>query len=93
MKLTPHQEKALLHLWREHQRTGELWFDARCREISLPTVYALKAKGLVETRSHMTTLQYTARGHLRIGRHCPVFCVVEVRLSERVLLLFAEKGL
>jgi hypothetical protein len=92
MKLTPHQESAILYLWREHTRTGELWFDARCREISLPTVYALKAKGLVETRSHMTTLQYTARGHLRIGRHCPVFCVVEVRLSEKVLKLLLDRG-
>jgi hypothetical protein len=93
MKLTPHQERALLYLWREHQRTRELWFDARCRELSLPTVYALKAKGLVETRSELVTIRDTNRGHMIIGRRCPVFCVVEVRLRDKVLRLFLDKGL
>ena len=93
MKLTPHQEAAILFLWREHQRTGELWFDARCRELSLPTVYALKAKGLVETRSELVTIRDTARGHMIIGRSCKTYCSVEVRLTEKVLLHFRNKGL
>ena len=93
MKLSPHQEAAILFLWREHQRTRELWFDARCRELSLPTVYALKAKGLVETRSEMVTVRDTPRGHMIIGRHCQTYCSVEVRLAEKVLLLFKNHNL
>lgn len=91
MKLTPHQEQAILYLWREHQRTGELWFDARCREISLPTVNALKVLGLVETRSELVTLQETSRGHMVIGRRYRTFCQVEVRLTEKILHLLREK--
>ena len=93
MKLSQHQEAAILFLWREHKRTGELWFDARCRELSLPTVYALKAKGLVETRSEMVTVRDTPRGHMIIGRHCKTYCSVEVRLAEKVLRLLLDKGL
>jgi hypothetical protein len=93
MKLTPHQEAALLFLWREHQRTGEFWFDARCRELSLPTVYALKAKGLVQTRSEIVTVRDTPRGHMIIGRRCKTYCSVEARLTEKVLRLFLDKGL
>jgi hypothetical protein len=91
MKLTPHQEAALLFLWREHLRTGELWFDARSRQLSLPTVYTLKAKGLVEARSEMVTVRDTPRGHMIIGRRCRTICVVEVRLTQRVLRLFLDK--